>query len=319
MRTCTAEIERQPVNIHYLRGIRERVKSELGLMAQQLGLSAADEPFAAVYQTAAEHLFEIERLCCDGDIDPRAWVRACPEDEPCLPYSRSLRVGVYPVAANPLHWGHVLIGLRAMARLHLDKVVYVTAGRDSRKPGMAAADLRFIMARDLLKLFGCLFACSPLALASGCDGETNLFRFLRLNRQQPMDVYYIAGGDHCRRFYPGTDYPDTLAKLEMHRTARLFAYTPAMHSVSAAFIRRSGHGELADTDLSVHTLDSLPFDVSSTMIRAALAGAGPERDLALLPYSAWVDIRSMRLYAKPSAPPRHRELQRCDAALMAVA
>lgn len=319
MTTCTAEIERQPVNIYYLRGIRERVKSELGLMAQQLGLSPADEPFAAVYQTAAEHLFEIERLCCDGDIDPRAWVRTRPEDEPCLPYPRPLRVGVYPVAANPLHWGHVLIGLRAMAKLNLDKIVYVIAGRDIRKPGMAAADPRFFMARDMLKLFGCLFACSPLARASGCDGETNLFRFLRLNRQQPMDVFYIAGGDHCRRFYPGTDYPDTLVKLEMHREARLFAYNPGMHSVSAAFIRRGGHGEHADTDLAVHTLDSLPFDVSSTMIRAALAGDGPQSDLALLPYSAWVDTRSLRLYAKPVASSQHRDLQRCDAAIMAVA
>ena len=109
-----------------------------------------------------------------------------------------------------------------MAQLQLDKVVYVISGRDRRKPNMVPSDFRHVMARDTLKLFGPLFACSSLARHSGYDGETNLFRFLMLNRQQPMDMFYIAGGDHCRRFYPGTEYPDTLAKLELHMAARNF-------------------------------------------------------------------------------------------------
>ncbi len=321
MSTNTNEFLANSLSIYYLRGIRERLLSELGLMAQQLGMQTGDEPFAAIYRTAAEHLFDIEDLCCDGDIDPRAWVRTCQDDEPCQPYPRRLRVGLYPIAANPLHWGHVLIGLRAMARLELDKVVYVISGRDNRKPGMGSADLRYVMARDILKLFGPLFACSSLARYSGCDGETNLFRFLKLNRQQPMDMFYIAGGDHCRRFYPGTEYPDTLAKLEMHRAARIFSYTPALHAVSAAFIQRCSHDAAAETSLDVHFLDALPCAASSTMIRAALDGAGPLSDLAILPYSAYVDIRSLNLYGQDMHVP---EIQnqgsrfRSDA-LMAVA
>lgn len=308
------------LTVYCLRGLRERVHSELIRMGRQLGMQLSDDPFADIYRTAAEHLFEIENLCCDGDIDPRAWIRTCDDEQPCLPYPRRLRVGFYPIAANPLHWGHVLIGLRAMAKLELDKVVYVISGRDSRKPDMCSADLRFRLSDDMLKLFGPLFACSSLARHSGYDGETNLFRFLKLNRQQPLDMFYIAGGDHCRRFYPGTEHPDTLVKLEQHTAARLFSHMPGLHHVNAAFIQRQAHDAAAETSLDVHFLETLPFAASSTMIRAALNGTGPGSDLAILPYSTYVDIRAMNLYGStPHRPvPQIRESLRCDA-IMAVA
>ena len=288
-----AEHPAQPLNLYYLRGMRGRIFSELALMAGHLGMRGSGEPLGSIFRTATEHLFAIENLCCDGDIDPRAWVRTASDEETGLPYPRRLRVGFYPVAANPLHWGHVLIGLRAMAVLGLDKIVYVISGRDGRKPGMLPADVRYAMASDVLGCFGPLFACSPLALRGGCDGETNLFRFLKLNRQQEMDIFYIAGGDHCRRFYPGTEYPDTLAKLELHVQMRAFSYRPAMHAVKAAFIQRGSHGADADTSLEVNFLEALPFAVSSTMIREALAGTGSRCSLALLPFSAMEIARKL--------------------------
>jgi len=304
-----------------MRGLRERVFGELSLMAQQLGMGIGDEPFASIYRTAAEHLFTIENLCCDGDIDPRALICASHDDEACLPYPRRLRVGFYPIAANPLHWGHLLIGLRAMAQLQLDKVVYVISGRDERKPGMCCADQRYIMAKDMLKLFGPLFACSSLARYSGCDGETNLFRFLKLNRRQPMNMFYIAGGDHYRRFYPGTEYPDTLVKLESHMDARIFSYKPSTHTISAALIERGSHAGHVETCLNVEFLQALPFAASSTMIRAALEGTGPRSDLALLPYSAYVDIRALKLYGVQPAVKgmnRRRVLMPANAAMAAA-
>ena len=317
----TAPSMEAPLNVVYMRGIRERIFGELAGMAQELGMLMCDEPFETIYRTAAEHLFAIEALCCDGDIDPRAWVRTCDGDKPGLPYPRRLRVGFYPIAANPLHWGHLLIGLRAMAQLQLDKVVYVISGRDPRKPDMDSADLRYIMASDMQKLFGPLFAFSSLALHSGCDGETNLFRFLKLNRQQQMDMFYIAGGDHYRRFYPGTEYPDTLVKLELHMDARIFSYKPSMHAINVALVERGRHAGHVETCLDVGFLQALPLAASSTMIRAALAGAGPRSDLAILPYSSYVDIQPLKLYGGQSRIPElHNQRTRfCSDAIMAVA
>jgi hypothetical protein len=79
----------EPLNVVYMRGHRERVFGELSLMAKQLGMGIGDEPFASIYRTAAEHLFAIENLCCDGDIDPRALIGASHDDEPCLPFAAS--------------------------------------------------------------------------------------------------------------------------------------------------------------------------------------------------------------------------------------
>ena len=47
------------------------------------------------------------------------------------------------------------------------------------------------------------------------------------------------------------------------------------------------------------------------MIRAALDGTGPRSDLAILPYSAYVDIRALKLYGRePVVPAVKRQSQR---------
>jgi phosphoribosyl 1,2-cyclic phosphodiesterase len=51
-----------------------------------------------------------------------------------------------------------------METFALDKVIYVVAGSDSRKPHMTPAETRYDMARSLLKLFSPLFECSSIAL-----------------------------------------------------------------------------------------------------------------------------------------------------------
>jgi nicotinic acid mononucleotide adenylyltransferase len=289
-----------PQDNHFARTIRKHIHDEMLSIAGTLGMSPGDEPLASICRFADEHLFGIQDLYEDGDSDPSVAVQTCPGDPPGRPYARRLRVGIYPIAANPLHWGHLLIGLQAIKQLQLDKVVYVISGNDSRKPAMVSADIRHLIARDVLKRFEPLFAYSSLARDNGCDGETNLFRILRLNKEQPMDVFYIAGGDHYRRFHPGTEYPDTIVKLELHMAVRTFSYNPAVHRVKAAFIERGSHAGHVESCLDVEFLQALPFAASSTMIRAALDGTGPRSDLAILPYAAFTDIRALNLYSRES-------------------
>jgi hypothetical protein len=85
---------------------------------------------------------------------------------------------------------------------------------------------------------------------------------------------------------------------------RIFSYKPAMHAISAAFIERGAgaHEAQVETSLAVHFLESLPFEASSTMIRDALAGTGPRSDLAILPYTSYVDIKALKLYRAALIP-----------------
>ena len=100
-----------------------------------------------------------------------------------------------------------------------------------------------------------------------------------------------------------------------------FHISPQCTAISAALIERGSHAGHVETCLDVEFLQALPFAASSTMIRAALDGTGPRSDLALLPYSAYVDIRALKLYgSQPAATGMHRRrvVMHADAA-MAVA
>jgi hypothetical protein len=211
---------------------------------------------------------------------------------------RCLRIGVYPVAANPLHWGHVLVGLAAIASMKLDKVVFVIAGADSRKPSMLSADARHRLGRSVIEEFHPLFAYSPLALGTDLDGETNFGRLLGLNTRQPIDAFYVAGADHCRRTN-AQGQPDTIQKLERVVEEERGAGR-TLHTVSAVFVERAGEEERrreVATSLKMHFLPPIPFSFSSTAARQALRKDAFSEALVSLPYSCLLEIQEGALYA----------------------
>ena len=288
--------------LFFARTIRRQICNELLSMGRLLNLGITDEPLHTIYQTAALQLFEIEKLFSSGDIDPFVEIRTSYDDSVLPELKKTVRIGVYPVAANPFHWGHLLIGLSAIARLKLDKVFFVIAGNDVRKPDLTPAEIRHPMAQDVLKIFEPLFCYSSAALDTDYDGETNLFRILNLNPRQKIDAFYIAGGDHCRRVYPGTLYADTVEKIEEHIVLKAHGYNECMHSVALAFIERGVNDGMVDTFLNVQFLPAMPFKASSTMIREAFEENRDSRALAILPYTAYVDIRAFNLYSPYQKP-----------------
>lgn len=57
----------------------------------------------------------------EGKIEPRAKVRHSAGSD-LLPHcAKGLRIGVFPTAANPFHWAHLLRGLIAMERSLLER------------------------------------------------------------------------------------------------------------------------------------------------------------------------------------------------------
>jgi nicotinic acid mononucleotide adenylyltransferase len=181
-----------------------------------------------------------------------------------------VRVGIYPIAANPIHWGHLVGGLSAMAQLRLDKLVYIIAGSDPRKPGLVSHKGRHEIGKNLIEMFNPLFSWSSLAWGNTLDGEANLFRFLQLNRFQAMEVFYVAGTDHYQRINPVTGQADTIWKLEEGLKSAGAAVKEGNQSVSAAFLERQLPSKWIESSFPVQVLPPLPFSTSSTSIRAAL-------------------------------------------------
>jgi hypothetical protein len=190
----------------------------------------------------------------------------------------------------------LLGGLSAIARLGLDKVVYVIAGEDSRKSGLLPASVRHLMGKEILDAFAPLFAYSPIAVDSSQPGETSLFRLLELNADRPVHAFYLAGSDHYHRRHPRTGTPDTIQLLEDGIWERRAVLRDRIHSVSVAFLDRGSPYTPVETYLDVRWIADLPLRCSSTGIRQALAEQGDTAALAAVPYTVYRRIQAMGLY-----------------------
>jgi nicotinic acid mononucleotide adenylyltransferase len=277
-----------------------RLSRELDSMKEILDGVAGSGMIDLLRAETSSHLQTIRGLMKDGQILPRSNLRLSQEAPQLSPCDRPLRIGVFPTAADPFHWLHLLSGLRAMALFKLDKVVYVISGSDSRKPDLLRADIRHRMAQNVLGLFSPLFAYSPIALDNSLDGEANVFRILQLNPGQRIDAYYIAGTDHYYRYNPETGKPDTIQKLENGVRGKIFAYEEQMSSISAIFLRRGEQRtNTVGTFLHTESVQQMSLEASSTSIRRALAGRDTLKKLATLPYSVFRYIKKLALYSSP--------------------
>ncbi|HVA65502.1 MAG TPA: phosphatidylcholine/phosphatidylserine synthase [Elusimicrobiota bacterium] len=270
--------------------VRRGLHAQLDAMRH---LEPADRPILSQVRAEGDDLLShISRDMAAGKIDPRGGLRVSEKDPAGDAGGRELRVGIYPVAADPFQWGHLLIGLRAVAAFGLDKVVFVLAGDDARKPAMTPSDFRHPMGRAVLDAFAPFFEYSPIALGTDYDGETNLFRILSLNAGRRLKAFYLAGGDHYR-LTDKKGNPDTLPKLEKNIANPVLGFDAAHHSVEAIFIARGGGEERVPTAMQVHFLPPVPFEASSTLVRTG--------NHALMPYAAYDFVQSHRpgLYNVP--------------------
>lgn len=257
--------------------VRARVRAQLLASAREL-----NEPEGEILETVAREsdraLAKIQARLDKHEIDPSRTVRLS-ESDPEIAGGDHAHIAVYPVAADPFQWGHLLIALRAVGDLGVDKVVFVLAGDDPRKPTMTPVERRHPMGRDVLSIFEPFFAYSPIAVGTTLDGETNIFRILALNPERRVDAWYMVGDDHYR-LVDKKGNPDTLPKLERnYAAADAMGHSPTLHALKVAFIKREHPAEAVPTSLDVKFLDHAGFDASSTQVRGGRH--------TLMPFSAY--------------------------------
>lgn len=269
---------------------------ELRNMKRALGTSGEPADFDSIRDYAKARLTCIADLIEEGSLHPRCAFRTGAADPLPCPGEETLRIGIFPIAGNPIHWMHLLCGLSAMSILGLDKVVYVIAGRDDRKPDLLPAPLRHEIARETLSLFSPLFGYSPISLDSGRDGESAAIDLMRLNAGRDIHAFYLAGTDHCRRIHPGTGRADTIGKLEILLGSERHSSLAKGSRFSVAFlIRRGAALQAPPSPLDLHFIPEGPLSCSSTAIRAAMAGGDPAA-LSSLPHGVYSFLRSRHLY-----------------------
>ena len=273
--------------------IRRNVRFETAKMIDIYPSDEKDDLILTIVEECDSLLAKIKEHLTPCIISPYLDIAIHETDFPKGFYNKALRIGIYPISANPIHWGHLLVALSAIAHYSLDKVIFIIAGEDPRKSHLAPCQWRHYLSDRILSKFSPLLAYSNIAQNHSFDGETNVFRFLSLNPFQKIDAFYIVGTDHYYRLNPKKEDTDTIQKLEENSAQELFRFNRLVHSVSVIFAKRKGGSDIPVlTDLNVGFIPPLSFVASSTMIREALNNTAKSQSLALLPYTVYENIIS---------------------------
>jgi len=273
--------------------IRKNVRFETAKMIDVFPSEEKDNLILNIVEECDSFLAKIKDHLTLSIISPSLDIAINETDYPKSFYTKALRIGIYPISANPIHWGHLLVALSAIARYSLDKVVFIIACDDPRKSHLAPCQWRHYLSDRILMKFNPLLAYSNIARSHNFDGETNIFRFLSLNPFQKIDAFYIVGTDHYYRMDPKKEDKDTIQKLEENITQKACGFDDIMHSVSIIFARRKGGSEIpVETGLNAGFIPALSFEASSTMVREAINNVSKSRALALLPYTVYESILS---------------------------
>jgi len=303
--------------------MRNNVETELQNM-QEVLIAQMD----IIKTLAFKMILILEEDIKNGIVYPQSYIRLSQEDPQEEPAERALKVGFFPLMADPIHWGHLLITLSAAVEYKLDKVVYIVGATDMRKPDSTPAQIRHYIAKVALKILEPLLEYTPIALGTDFDGETSIFRILDLNPKQRIDAYYIAGGDHAY-FYgeqeiesssisgrkksklraPNTmlidspDYQnwvnrfgvpplDTIGKLNINAKKRIYEYNPQMHSISLLIIEREEAIPIQDlkaiSGIPIDIISGVPFRASSTEARYG--------KIQIVPWSVYNESKNHNLY-----------------------
>ena len=288
-----------------------------GMSSLTASLPQPNPEVTKIQETFVRSLERLDSLFDEGKINPLAG-DLITESTPTMliPSARkSMRVGYFPVAADPLHWAHLLTAFEAMAQLALDKVVFIVAGADPRKPELTEVNVRHTMAKNALNMFGDYCRYSDIAMQGNDDGETNVFRELKRNPHLAITAFYLVGSDHFNWQVSknGKLQDDTIKKLEdnMNKAELGFAQFKDHHHLVAAFISRN-RSEISESKLAeMKSLISYDIEVvvptlsySSTQIREYFQSKSPrgQEPLAYLPLRTYGDILAHGLYGKGRQP-----------------
>ncbi len=315
--------------------LRRKVEANIGVdldaMATITGITA-DPDLQKIRDTLKISLDSLELQFQDGKINPfignfisegqRRFVKVSASGQE---HSRPLRIGYFPVAADPFHWAHLFTALEAMAQLGLDKVVFIVAGSDPRKPDLTPAELRHPLAKQMLENFSEFFAYSDITLQENAnnpetpgvlssnganDGESNIFHDLARNSHLAIRAFYLVGSDHFNWTVEkkGKIQDDTVKKIEenMKKINLGFAAASGKHQLVAAFIARN-KAEITDEKIA-ELRSKITYDLqvmvptlsySSTQIRNYFQGKSldDKRPLIYLPTGSYNFILKHGLYA----------------------
>jgi nicotinic acid mononucleotide adenylyltransferase len=263
--------------------IREKVAKEINATSKELNQNSillSHKVFGLDLKAIIlTRLKQLEQLYEKKEINPHIQLNIN-RDENRKDTSIKANIAIFPVAANPPHWAHILTAIDAIAEYKLDKVIFLVNGTDPRKPDLIDLKYRYEMMHNAADIFAPFLTFSNIAEEPYMDkalpliGEFTLFKFLKLNNKTKMNIYYIAGSDHLNRtvIKNGEEQLDTVGHLEENIQQKLLGYNSQQHTIKALFVSRNSQefqnnkGKIKDPKIDIQKLNPSIIS-SSTIIR----------------------------------------------------
>ncbi|GAG63716.1 unnamed protein product, partial [marine sediment metagenome] len=171
------------------------------------------ESFLSRFYHAMARTFEnITAKAKEGRIDPFLRVNLLKyskeeEEIPLHDAEREIKIGFFPIAANPLNWGHILPPLMSMNALELDTIILRVQGEISYKKLLACERVsvkdRHFTVNEAIKGLYPLVRYTDLGSEENNEreGSDEMHRFLKLNAERKIHLYYLIGAEDEQRMW----------------------------------------------------------------------------------------------------------------------
>ena len=148
-----------------------------------------------------------------------------------------MRVGLYGGSFNPVHDGHVQVARTALARLRLDRVIWLVTPGNPLKAKQSAADLSERMAAVRKVATGPSMIVSGLEAKTGSAFSADTIRILQA-RFPEVHFVWLMGADNLAGFHRWRGWPQIIRRIPVAVLARPGS---ALSGLSSPATRRFAH------------------------------------------------------------------------------
>ncbi|MCP4155734.1 MAG: nicotinate (nicotinamide) nucleotide adenylyltransferase [bacterium] len=179
------------------------------------------------------------------------------------------KVGLLGGTFNPIHLGHVDLGLHIRENYNLDKIMYILSAQPPHKKNqnVAPASIRWQMLNKALKPYPCLEPCDIEMKRSTWSWTVDTITQLR-KEYQSTDFYFISGSEGFLKIKTWKNYKELLRTLSFIVVLRKPRHLQEIKNM----LKDEGITPVSDfntppTSVYIFSYESDKLFISSTLIR----------------------------------------------------
>jgi nicotinate-nucleotide adenylyltransferase len=191
------------------------------------------------------------------------------------------KIGILGGTFNPIHNGHVDLGLRILEAFNLDRVLYILSAKPPHKPHqeIVPVELRWKMLNIVLKSFPSLEPCPIEMERPGLSWTIDTVNVLR-SQHPEAQLYFISGSEGFLKIRTWKDYRTLMKAISfivvLRKSGHRQKVIELLKEENIPICDEADQGQRPTSpcaNLFSYESDQLP--ISSTMIREKIKSCRP--------------------------------------------